>query len=55
MRHVPHVVATAYHRQMDSGHTKPLLVSCEDKTGNPAGEFVVKLKSRANNGVTGLA
>jgi HipA-like kinase len=54
LRAVPHLVAATYHRKMSSGRTKPMLFSCEDQKGNPAGEFVVKLKGGVNNGVTGL-
>jgi hypothetical protein len=39
---------------MGSGRTKPCLFACEDADGNPAGDYVVKLRGGIESAETGL-
>ena len=40
---------------MGTGRTTPALCGCEDAGGNPAGDFIVKLRGGIERGGTGLA
>jgi hypothetical protein len=51
---IPHLIASKFHRFMNTGRTSPLLCGCEDASGNPAGDYVVKLRGGTERGVTGL-
>jgi RNAse (barnase) inhibitor barstar len=52
---VTRVTAGQFHRFMTSGRTCPALCGCEDATGEPAGDYVVKLLGGMEDGVDGLA
>lgn len=41
---VQSLVATQFHRVMQSGRTSPILCGCEDHIGNHIGDYVVKLR-----------
>ena len=49
------VQAIQFHRFMGTGRTTPALCGCEDAGGNPAGDFIVKLRGGLERGGTGLA
>jgi hypothetical protein len=40
---------------MGSGRTKPAIFACEDRSGNPAGDYVVKFSGGIESGVVGLS
>lgn len=51
---IPELIATQFYRFMSSGRTSPALVGCTEPSGEPAGEFVVKLKGALEQGGAGL-
>jgi hypothetical protein len=51
---IPQLEAASYIRQMRSGRTKPCIFACEDDVGNPAGEYVVKMRGGMESGDSGL-
>jgi len=52
---IPLLFPEIYHKQLESGVTKPSLLTCKDKDGNRKGEYVVKLRANISFGVTSLA
>lgn len=54
MKYVPTVIATSFQTSFNSGRTRPSIFICEDTNGNPAGEYVVKLRYNIETGNAGL-
>lgn len=54
MRSVPTLTATSYQMSLETGRTTPGVFLCEDEHGNPAGEYVVKLRGNIETGNGGL-
>jgi hypothetical protein len=52
--HIPIVRAVAFHQELATGSTGPCILSCEDMDGEPAGEYVVKFRTKVRGGPTGL-
>jgi hypothetical protein len=46
------LVATQFHRTMQSGRTSPILCGCEDHSERHIGDYVVKLKGCVERRVT---
>jgi hypothetical protein len=51
---VPPLQAVAFHLELKTGATGPCVFACEDATGEPAGEYVVKFRSQIRGGPIGL-
>ncbi len=51
----PRLIATQFHGFMGSGRTTPARCGCEDESGNPVGDYVVKLTGAMERGTTGHA
>ena len=51
---VPPLRAVAFYLELKTGATGPCVFACEDATGEPAGEYVVKFRSQVRGGPTGL-
>jgi hypothetical protein len=47
---IPRYIASRFERFMSSGRTSPALFGCEDASGSPMDEFVVKLRGSLRNG-----
>lgn len=54
MKHVSTVIATSYQMSLISGRTTPGVFICEDPTGHPVGEYVVKFRHNIETGNAGL-
>ena len=54
MAPLPVFIAVAYADEFSTGATGPCVFACEDATGNPVGEYVVKFRSTIRGGPTGL-
>jgi hypothetical protein len=55
MKELPRLHGVAFLEQLDHGATQPLVLECETTEEEPAGEFVIKLRSRVRNSPAGLA
>jgi len=51
---IPHLYASSYQKEMESGRTRPCLFFCDDNDGELHGEYVVKLKAGLENWQVGL-
>ena len=40
--------ATVFHRELNAGRTRPVILGCRQEDGSDAGEFVVKLRSEVS-------